>query len=162
MKKQYQIIAFSVLFLLLGLILFKKPAQVFPASNSKTIVNNIDNSFDTIIELNNGIQDEKRIINAFNLKLASLYDSLDRFKQIRDTFQIIQAQDTIIQYLVSQGASKDSVILLQQGIISQYEFITKSKDTLIAVKDFDLKRIKRQRNIAFIGAGVMTGIAIFK
>jgi hypothetical protein len=162
MKQQYQIIAFAVLFLLLGLILFKKPAQVFPASDSKTIVNNIDNSFDTIIELNNGIQDEKRIINAFNLKLTSLYDSLDRFKQIRDTFQIIQAQDTIIQYLVSQGASKDSVILLQQGIISQYEFITKSKDTLIAVKDFDLKRIKRQRNIAFIGAGVMTGIAIFK
>jgi len=162
MKKQYQILAFAVIFILLGLILFRKPEQIYQPSSNKTIIRNIDNSHDTIFNLNTGIQDEKRIIQAFNLKLSSLYDSLYRFKQIRDTFQIIQAQDTIIQYLVSQGASKDSVILLQQGIISQYEFITKSKDTLIAVKDFDLKRIKRQRNIAFIGAGVMTGIAIFK
>lgn len=162
MNKNLQILLFAIGFLLLGFILMKNPKQVFPPSSNKTITNNIDKSHDTIIHLNNGIQNERKIIAEFNSKLNPLFDELERLKLIRDTFQIIQKQDTIISYLIQQGASKDSLILLQEGVIHQYEFISKSKDTLLAVKDFDLKRIKRQRNISFIANGVLTGILIFK
>lgn len=162
MNKYVQIVIFAALCLIVALIWFKKPTQIFPPSNNKTIIRNIDNSHDTIVHLNNGIQNEKKIIQSFNLKLNSLYDTLAFYKSIRDTFEIIQKQDTIIGYLIAQGASKDSVILLQQGVIDQYSFISKSKDTLIAVKDFDLKRIKRQRNLSFVANGVLTGILIFK
>lgn len=157
-----QITAFGVVFLLLGLILMRKPKQVFQHGSNKVITNNIDNSHDTIIELNNGILKEKAIIQAMDKQLKVLFNELEQIKARRDTFEIIQQQDTIISFLVRQGASKDSVILLQEGVIKQYEFISKSKDTLIAVKDFDLKRIKRQRNLSFVANGVLTGILIFK
>ncbi len=50
----------------------------------------------------------------------------------------------------------------QDTIIQAQRYIINSKDTLLALKDIDIKKIKRQRNWALIGSGVLTGLLIIK
>lgn len=140
----------------------EKDNYVFPVSNQKTIETRIKGK-ETIIRTHTIASDNgKKIINSLNGRVDELMVELNILKGIRDTFNIVPIQDTLIHVLYQQGRIKDGVIRNQDTIILAQRFIINSKDTIIALKDIDIKKIKRQRNWSFLANGLLTGLLIIK
>jgi len=140
----------------------KSPKQIYPVTKQKTIERRIEGK-ETIIEgrvvvINN----DKRIIDKLTKGLSNLELQLQAFKNSRDTFNIIQMQDTMIHVLYARDKVKDGVISNQDTIIQAQRYIINSKDTIITNQSFNLKRIKRQRNWSLLGNGILTGLLIIK
>jgi len=141
---------------------FKPSKQVFPVSKQKTIERRIEGK-ETVIKLNTIASDNgKKVIKTLNGRVDELMAELSIIKGRRDTFNIVPIQDTLIRILYVQGQVKDGVIRNLDTIVQAQRYIINSKDTIIATKDFELKKVKRQRNISLLVNGVLTTLLIIK
>ena len=143
-------------------LLMRKPTQVYPITKQKTIERRIEGKETLIKEQGKVIDNSKSIIAELNNGLFDLQLQLDGVKNIKDTFNIVQIQDTMIHVLYKRDKEKDVIIAAQDTIIQAQRYIINAKDTIIATKDFDIKRIKRQRNISILLNGLLTTGLIIK
>lgn len=143
-------------------LLLRKPKQVYPVSKQKTIERRIEGKETIIREQGKVIDNSKSIIAQLNNGLSDLQAQLEAVKNARDTFRIIQIQDTMIHVLYRRDKEKDAIIAAQDTVIQAQRYIINSKDTIITAQAFDLKRIKRQRNISILINGLLTTGLIIK
>jgi hypothetical protein len=140
----------------------REPKQVYPVSTQKTIEKRIQGKETIIKEKGKVIDNSKLIISELNNGLFDLQSQLDAVKNARDTFNIVQIQDTMIHTLYRRDKEKDLIIASQDTIITAQRYIINSKDTIISVLELDIKKIKRQRNWSFILNAILTGGLILK
>ena len=143
-------------------LLIRNPKQVYPVSNQKTIERRIEGKETLIKEKGQVIDNSKLIIEELNHGLFDLQSQLDLVKNAKDTFNIVQIQDTMIHVLYKRDKDKDLIIKNQDTIIQAQRYIINSKDTIITAQAFDIKKLKRQRNISFILNGILTTGLIIK
>lgn len=143
-------------------LLLKKPTQVYPVSKQKVIEKRIEGKETLIKEQGQVIDNSEEFIAELNAGLLDLHSQLDNVRNSKDTFNIVQIQDTMIHVLYRRDKEKDVIIAAQDTIIQAQRYIINAKDTIIATKDFDLKRIKRQRNISILLNGLLTTGLIIK
>lgn len=144
------------------ILLLREPKQVYPVSTQKTIEKRIEGKETIIKEKGKLIDNSKLIISELNHGLFDLQAQLDAVKDARDTFNIVQIQDTMIHTLYRRDREKDLIISNQDTIITAQRYIINSKDTIISTLELDIKKIKRQRNWSFILNGLLTGGLIIK
>lgn len=142
-------------------LLMRKPTQVYPVTKQKTIERRIEGKETLIKEQGKVIDNSKSIIAELNNGLFDLQSQLDGVKNARDTFNIVQIQDTMIHVLYKRDKEKDVIIASQDTIIQAQRYIINSKDTIITAQAFDIKKLKRQRNISvLLNALLGTGLII--
>jgi hypothetical protein len=144
------------------ILLMRDPKQVYPVSTQKTIERRIEGKETIIKEKGKVIDNSKLIINELNHGLSDLQAQLDAVKNSKDTFNIVQIQDTMIHTLYRRDKEKDLIINSQDTIINAQRYIINSKDTIISVLELDVKKIKKQRNLSFILNGILAGTLILK
>jgi hypothetical protein len=67
----------------------------------------------------------------------------------------------MIHTLYRRDKEKDLIISSQDTIITAQRYIINSKDTIITTQAFDIKKLKRQRNISvLLNALLGTGLII--
>jgi len=143
-------------------LIMREPKQVYPVSNQKTIERRIEGKETVIKEQGKAIDNSKVIIEELNHGLYDLQAELEKVKNSRDTFKITQIQDTMIHVLYRRDKEKDAIISAQDTIIVAQRYIINSQDTIITAQAFDIKKLKRQRNISFILNGILTTGLIIK
>lgn len=142
-------------------LLMRKPTQVYPVSKQKTIERRIEGKETIIQEKGKLIDNSNKIISQLNAGLFDLHSQLDSVKNARDTFNIIQIQDTMIHVLYRRDREKDLIIKNQDTVIQAQRYIINSQDTIITTQAFDIKRLKKQRNISvLLNALLTTGLII--
>lgn len=143
-------------------LLMRSPKQVYPVSKQKTIETRIQGKETVIKQQGKVIDNSKVIIEELNHGLFDLQAELEKVKNSRDTFRITQIQDTMIHVLYRRDKEKDAIIAAQDTIIVAQRYIINSQDTIITAQAFDIKKLKRQRNISFILNGILTTGLIIK
>lgn len=161
-KENISIILTLCLGVMCFILIMREPKQIYPVSNQKTIERRIEGKETIIKEKGKIIDNSKLIISQLNDGLFDLQAQLDAVKDSRDTFNIVQIQDTMIHTLYRRDKEKDLIIANQDTIITAQRYIINSKDTIISTLQFDLKKIKRQRNWSFLLNGLLTGGLILK
>jgi hypothetical protein len=161
-KENISIILTLCLGVMCFVLLMRDPKQVYPISTQKTIEKRIEGKETIIKEKGKVIDNSKLIISQLNNGLFDLQAQLDAVKNSRDTFNIVQIQDTMIHTLYRRDKEKDLIIASQDTIITAQRYIINSKDTIISVLELDIKKIKRQRNWSFILNAILTGGLILK
>jgi hypothetical protein len=161
-KENISIILTLCLGVMCFILLMREPKQVYPVSTQKTIEKRIEGKETIIKEKGKVIDNSKLIISQLNNGLFDLQAQLDAVKNSRDTFNIVQIQDTMIHTLYRRDKEKDLIIASQDTIITAQRYIINSKDTIISVLELDIKKIKRQRNWSFILNAILTGGLILK
>ena len=144
------------------MLIMRGPKQVYPVSNQKTIERRIEGKETLIKEKGQVIDNSKLIIEELNHGLFDLQSQLDLVKNAKDTFNIVQIQDTMIHVLYKRDKEKDLIIKNQDTIIQAQRYIINSKDTIITAQAFDIKKLKRQRNISVILNTLLTTGLIIK
>ncbi len=143
-------------------LLMRSPKQVYPVSKQKTIERRIEGKETVIKEQGKVIDNSKIIIEELNHGLYDLQAELEKVKNSRDTFKITQIQDTMIHVLYRRDKEKDAIISAQDTIIVAQRYIINSQDTIITSQAFDIKKLKRQRNISLLLNGILTTGLIIK
>lgn len=162
LRNNFRDIVILVLLVFVVFSYFKPSKQIFPVSKQKVIERRIEGK-ETVIKENTISSDNgKKVIKTLNGRVDELMAELFIIKGRRDTFNIIPIQDTLIHVLYTQGQVKDGVIKNLDTIVQAQRYIINSKDTIIATKEFDLKKVKRQRNISLLANGILTGLLIIK
>jgi len=142
-------------------LLMRSPKQVYPVSKQKTIVKRIEGKETVIKEQGKLIDNSKKVIAELNRGLFDLQAELGEVKKARDTFKIIQIQDTMIHVLYLRDKAKDAIIAAQDTTIVAQRYIINSQDTIITSQAFNIKKLKKQRNISMLLNGLLiTGIII--
>lgn len=137
-------------------LLLKPTKSVYPISTQKTIEKRIEGKETIIREKGTAIDNSKKIIAQLNAGLFELQTQLDSVKHLSDTFNIIQIQDTMIHVLYRRDKEKDVIIKNQDTLIQAQRYIINSKDTVITTQAFDIKRLKKQRNISMLLNAILT------
>jgi len=161
-KENISIILTLCLGVMCFILLMREPKQVYPVSTQKTIEKRIQGKETIIKEKGKVIDNSKLIISELNNGLFDLQSQLNAVKNARDTFNIVQIQDTMIHTLYRRDKEKDLIIASQDTIIQAQRYIINSKDTIITTLQFDLKKVKRQRNWSLLLNGILTGGLILK
>jgi hypothetical protein len=139
----------------------RNPKQVYPVSKQKTIERRIEGKETLIREKGQVIDNSNRFIAELNAGLLDLHSQLDAVRDSKDTFNIVQIQDTMIHVLYRRDKEKDLIIKNQDTIIQAQRYIINSKDTIITAQTFDIKKFKRQRNISVLLSALLgTGLII--
>jgi len=142
-------------------LLLRKPTQVYPVSKQKTIERRIEGKETLIREKGQVIDNSNQFIAELNAGLLDLHSQLDAVRDSKDTFNIVQIQDTMIHVLYRRDKEKDLIIKNQDTIIQAQRYIINSKDTIITAQTFDIKKLKRQRNISVLLSALLgTGLII--
>jgi len=152
----------GILAVILLLVFKKKPEQIFHVEPVKKIETRIEGKETFINTIEKRIGNETKIISEITSQIEFLRAELMNVKNKRDTFQIIQIQDTLINSLSNENWRLKNIVRDQDSIIVAQRYIINSKDTLISIGKFDLKRVKKQRNISLFFNALQTGIIIFK
>ena len=143
------------------MLIMREPKQVYPVSKQKTIERRIEGKETIIREKGKVIDNSKLLIAQLNAGLFDLHSQLDSVKNARDTFNIIQIQDTMIHVLYRKDREKDLVIKNQDTIIQAQRYIINSQDTIITSQGIDIQKLKRQRNLSLLlNALLGTGLII--
>lgn len=146
---------------LVGYVLYSIPEKSKPSTSRTVIEKRIEGKETVIREKGKMIDNSNKIISELNAGLFDLHSQLDSVKNARDTFNIVQIQDTMIHVLYKRDREKDLIIKNQDTIIQAQRYIINSKDTIITAQAIDIQRIKRQRNISVIlNALLTTGLII--
>ena len=143
-------------------LLMRNPKQVYPVSKQKTIERRIEGKETVIKEQGRVIDNSNKIIAELNAGLSDLHFQLEEVKKSKDTFKIIQIQDTMIHILYRRDKEKDAIIAAQDTVIQAQRYIINSKDTIITTQAFNIKKLKRQRNISILLNGLLTTGIIIK
>lgn len=157
------LVVFGPTIAILLILIFKKdPAPVYPITTKKVIEKNIIEKEGAIKEFETRVVQDKKIVSEINDQISMLRLELNKFKNQRDTFQIVQIQDTLIYALSLENSHLHTIVNNQDSIITAQRYIINSKDTIIAIGNHTLKRVKRQRNISLLINAIQTGVIIFK
>ena len=149
------------LIVICAFLLMRNPKQVYPVSKQKTIERRIEGKETLIREKGQVIDNSNRFIAELNAGLIDLHSQLDAVRDSKDTFNIVQIQDTMIHVLYRRDKEKDLIIKNQDTIIQAQRYIINSKDTIITAQTFDIKKFKRQRNISVLLSALLgTGLII--
>ena len=149
------------LIVMCAFLLMRNPKQVYPVSKQKTIERRIEGKETLIREKGQVIDNSNRFIAELNAGLIDLHSQLDAVRDSKDTFNIVQIQDTMIHVLYRRDKEKDLIIKNQDTIIQAQRYIINSKDTIITAQTFDIKKLKRQRNISVLLSALLgTGLII--
>lgn len=155
------ILSFLAIISLIIIVVFRKdPAPIYPVREVKTIEKAVQGKEKEIHNYFTQVNNEKKIIDAISKEIKDLRLQLDQVKSEKDTVLIIQIQDTLINLLTNENKHLRNVITNQDSIITAQRYIINSKDTIIAVKDNQIKKVKRQRNWSLAANGVLTGLVI--
>ncbi len=142
-------------------LLMRSPKQVYPVTKQKTIEKRIEGKETIIKHQGKVVDNSKAIIEELNHGLFDLQAELEKVKDSRDTFKIIQIQDTMLHVLYRKDKEKDVIISAQDTVIVAQRYIINSQDTIITSQAFDIKKLKRQRNLSVLLNGLLiTGIII--
>lgn len=165
-SKKQNIILWSqiALGLLCAYLLLKKDTQIINVSKPSVIEERIKEVEGKKEIYYNGIQDEKKISASLRKDYMALQIQLDSLRKAikPDTFEIVQLQDTIINVLRAENSSLRKEVRMHDSLHVMDRYIINSKDTIIAYKDFDIKRLRKQRNWSLLANGVLTGLLIIK
>ena len=89
-------------------------------------------------------------------------------KERKDTVTIVVTQDSLIEVQRMQVKTLESVVFMQdktiiglKEIIEFQEIETNSLQIDIEDRDRDLKKFKRQKNLALIGSAIFSGLLIY-
>ena len=149
------------LIVMCAFLLMRNPKQVYPVSKQKTIERRIEGKETLIREKGQVIDNSNQFIAELNAGLLDLHSQLDAVRDSKDTFNIVQIQDTMIHVLYRRDKEKDLIIKNQDTIIQAQRYIINSKDTIITAQAFDIKKLKRQRNISVLLSALLgTGLII--
>ena len=149
------------LIVICAFLLMRNPKQVYPVSKQKTIERRIEGKETLIREKGQVIDNSNQFIAELNAGLLDLHSQLDAVRDSKDTFNIVQIQDTMIHVLYRRDKEKDLIIKNQDTIIQAQRYIINSKDTIITAQTFDIKKLKRQRNISVLLSALLgTGLII--
>jgi hypothetical protein len=143
-------------------VLYSLPDTTKPSTSTTVIEKRIAGKETVIKQQGKAIDNSKVIIEELNHGLFDLQAELEKVKNSRDTFKITQIQDTMIHVLYRRDKEKDAIIAAQDTIIVAQRYIINSQDTIITSQAFDIKKLKRQRNISFILNGILTTGLIIK
>lgn len=153
--------AINIGFIVLVLFLiFRKDNQIVKVPGKRTLERRIEHTKELIPTYINANNSDKKEINALGLTVDELRESLEKAKKHRDTVIIIRTQDSLIYVLSTQGTVKDSLINRLEKVVDLQDQTIKNQDTLIMVKDHDIRKVKRQRNIATGLAALLGGVLI--
>jgi hypothetical protein len=165
-KKQNYILYTQIALIALCLFIVFKPTSTnkvtIETSKPKTIIKNIKGKETEILKRETVIKFDEAEVDRLNGSILNLQEQLTMFKRGKDTIQIIHTQDKLIDSLVFQGQEKDTIIGNLKLNIKDLKYINNSKDTLLAIKDNKIKKIKRQRNLSFIANGLLATLLIIK
>lgn len=161
-KQNITLIAQVVLGVMCIFLLLRSPKQVYPVTTKKTIEHRIEGKETQIQTWTKTIGNEKNILSKIALLQADLESKILEVKNARDTFKIVQYQDTLIHVLYKKVDRLTNLTSFQDSVIVAQRYIINSKDTIITTQGFDIKKIKRQRNWSLIANGVLTGLLIIK
>jgi len=81
------------------ILIMREPKQVYPVSKQKTIERRIEGKETLIKEKGQVIDNSNRFIAELNAGLIDLHSQLDAVRDSKDTFNIVQIQDTMIHVL---------------------------------------------------------------
>lgn len=155
------ILSFLAIISLIFIVVFRKdPAPIYPVREVKTIEKAVQGKEKEIHNYFTQVNNEKKIIEVISKEIKDLRVQLDQVKAEKDTVLIIQIQDTLINLLTNENTHLRKVVANQDSIIVAQRYIINSKDTIIAVKDSQIKKVKRQRNWSLAANGVLTGLVI--
>jgi hypothetical protein len=152
----------GVISIILLLVFRGDEKPIYEVSPIEQIYNNIEGKDSIIVHHEKIVIREKSNAEESRILFDSLFLELERVKNKRDTFQIIQIQDTLINTLNVENYHLRNVIEGQDSIIVAQRYIIDSKDTIISIGQNDLKEVKRQRNISMLINGVLGSVLIFK
>jgi len=164
MKKHIlPILTFIGIAVLILILVFKQGvAPVYPVPSEKAIEKRIEGKEADINNFYTTINNEKKIVAAIHGEIADLRKELETYKTKRDTLQIVQIQDTLINTLTAENKSLRTIINVQDSVITAQRYIINSKDTIIAIGEHKLKKVKNQRNWSLVTNGVLLGALILK
>ena len=132
--KIVEYVAVVILLLMVVFLMFRKPAQIFPAKTFK--------------QYKKELTAKKQDVSGRTSRIEDIRNEVTYYKTIFDTVNIVRYQDSLIR--------------IQDTQIVRLTEITKIQDTVITQLEFDRKRFRRQRNVAVVAAVVATTIAILK
>lgn len=161
-KQNINLILTVILGIMCFFLLMKPDKQVFPTSTQKIIERRIQGKETQIQTWTKTIGNEKNIINKISLLQKDFEAKLLEVKNARDTFKIVPYQDTLIHVLYEKVDHLTNTVTFQDSVINAQRYIINSKDTIITVQDFNIKKIKGQRNWSLVANGVLTGLLIIK
>lgn len=162
-KENITLILLLIASLLLGVLFYKlENLPVYVPSDVKNITNNIKSkdSVNTIIKTR--VEFDKKTLKGMDLKIDSLMFELNKKKDERDTAYIVYIQDTVIVLQASEIKKLKEVVANQDTMLTNFEYISKAKDTLLIIADNNLSKVKKQRNISILGNIVLGGLLILK
>lgn len=158
-----KLIGFILIIICILVVIFKpEPKPIYKVSPEKVIETRIENKESDVLELLNQVAVDRSVINSLHTELQKLKFDLKGFKKDKDTVQILRLQDIIIHAQDTTIAQYERMDKRKDSIIVDQRYIIKSKDTLLAVKDHEIKRVKKQRNISLLINAIQTGIIIIK
>jgi hypothetical protein len=161
-KYQSQIsLIINVGFILLVLFLiFRKDNQIVKVPGKRTLEKRIEHTKELVPIYLKANNTDKKQIQALGTTIEELSLSLESAKSRRDTVIIVKTQDSLIYVLSAQSNIKDSVITRLEKVVTLQGETIKNQDTLIMVKNNDIKRYKRQRNVTTAVAVLLGGLLI--
>lgn len=157
-----QIIPWVLIGVLAMFLIFRKDTQIINVPSKKVIERRVEKLQTLRPQYYIQNNTDKKTISALGERLRSMQEQLGLLKLKRDTFQIIRTQDDVISILLSQGRLKDSVIFRLETLDTVNQSIIANQDTLLKINKVDLKRVKRQRNIAIVTSTLLGTLLILK
>ncbi len=152
------LIFIGILTLIFLMVFRPEPAPIFKVSPVKKVVERIEQKETDVSALMEQISNDKSLIISINGQLTELKRKLNNAKLGSDTLRIIQMQDLVINTQDSSIARYEQLTKRQDSVIIDQRYIINSKDTIIALKDHQIRKVKKQRNRSLILNGVAAGI----
>lgn len=151
-------------FIMIFLMLFKNCSNI-PQPIRKTekqVSKNLRPVLNKIEFHQQRVDASRPVLNSMNLQFEQLKQQLDSLKLSRDTIMILAKQDTIITHQEKEKELMKQVISDLDSVNLGLRYVVSAKDTIIAIKEQQIRKVKRQRNLSLIVNGVLTGLLILK
>jgi hypothetical protein len=159
-------IIFTAILLVMGGVIaylfFRRDVQILPVPSERVLERRIETEKREIPKYETIIQTDKKLVAELDKQLKDVFAELEKVKQSRDTFKIVETQDKTIGLLVNQSEVKDSIITNLERVTTIQKSVIQNQDTLILVQKANLKRVKRQRNISLAVNGMLATVLIIK
>lgn len=159
-KQDYILLSQILLGLLCIYLVFRPDNQIIKIGKPKTYIKNIHQKEKRIEHTERTLVPNLKQIDILNAQVDGLMDEVNRLRMLRDTVKLVPMQDTLIEALYKDNKIKDTVIGKYQLIVSDLKEISRNKDTLLAIKDNKIVKLRRQRNTFILATGVSTGMLI--
>lgn len=165
LKKYYfytNLVLLTIVGSMVMFLIFRKDTQIIKVPSKKIIERRIEKLQELRPQYYIQNKSDKKFIASLDEQIKKMQEQLGLIKLKRDTFQIIRTQDGLIDVLIAQGRLKDSVIFRLEALDSVNQNIIANQDTILRIDKVDLKRAKRQRNIAILTSTVLGTLLILK